>query len=503
MKKSILLLAGLLGLAAAPLDARWNEEIMAVFRSPAWERSFVGGFGVDPGVEPEIDRQDQALMTALGEIRPLIQSGGDSDLRQVVTILEGYVRARRAANQPPSATALQIAGTVSMRLAETVSDPGERRTRQSQAVDFLRQATEAFPNFLRAHKNLANILFRMENRRDDAKRHFIRAIELGDMDAFTFGLLGFIYFEEGKLVSAEAALRQSLMINPATFEFRQVLAQVLFNQQRFFEAEAMITELLFERPNSAELWNLQSNAFIATDRIEEAARNLEMVRMMGVADSASLRLLGDVYMNKNMVDEAAEAYVEAIRGATDLTAFRDFASSVRTLINFQAYDQATAVISAISDRFGDRLSDAQEVELLTFTSQVNLATGREAEARENLERIIRRDPFNASALITLANYYANAPIDRDLPSDQRDRIRRENDQRAILYFERAQDVDNVDFQVRAFIDHARLRVRRQELDEAQNLLESAQGLRPQSFIAEYLNQIRAANRARRAAAAAR
>ena len=44
---------------------------------------------------------------------------------------------------------------------------------------------------------------------------------------------------------------------------------------------------------------------------------------------------------------------------------------------------------------------------------------------------------------------------------------------------------------------------RQELDEAQNLLESAQGLRPQSFIAEYLNQIRAANRARRAAAAAR
>ena len=84
------------------------------------------------------------------------------------------------------------------------------------------------------------------------------------------------------MVSAEAALRQSLMINPATFEFRQVLAQVLFNQQRFFEAEAMITELLFERPNSAELWNLQSNAFIATDRIEEAARNLEMVRMMGV-----------------------------------------------------------------------------------------------------------------------------------------------------------------------------------------------------------------------------
>ena len=71
------------------------------------------------------------------------------------------------------------------------------------------------------------------------------------------------------------------------------------------------------------------------------------------------------------------------------------------------------------------MSDAQEVDLLTFTSQVNLATGREAEARENLERIIRRDPFNASALITLANYYANAPIDRDLPSDQRDRIRRE------------------------------------------------------------------------------
>ena len=194
MKKSILLLAGPPRIGGRSSRCEMERgDYGRFFVAPLGNGPLSGDFGVDPGVEPGGDRarQDQALMTALGEIRPLIQSGGDSDLRQVVTILEGYVRARRAANQtPPRRRLFRSPETVSMRLAETVSDPGERRTRQSQAVDFLRQATEAFPNFLRAHKNYGKYpLPHGKSGVTMPSATLSRAIELGDMDAFTFDCL--------------------------------------------------------------------------------------------------------------------------------------------------------------------------------------------------------------------------------------------------------------------------------------------------------------------------
>ncbi|MCC5807991.1 MAG: tetratricopeptide repeat protein [Opitutales bacterium] len=503
--KKITILFGLLGTAVA-LSAISRQEVLEVYRSPQWERAFAGTYGIDSGVEPELDRQDRAIMELLPKIRENVQRAseaeaegrsGDQHLRAVVEEAEAYIRRKRNEGQQPSANILQIAGNVSMRLAENASG-GEQRRWQDRALEYFRQAVEVFPNFRRVHTNMGHIYFRMENRREDAKRHFVRAVELGLNDAIVFGLLGYIYFEEGRYTSAENAVRNSLMLNPGSFEFRQILAQLLFNQERYHEAQSALTELLYERPNSSDLWNLQANTFIATDRIDQATQNLEMVRMMGVADSQSLRLLGDVYMNRNIVEDAAEAYREAIEAARDLTLYQSFIGAVRTLINFSGYDEAIAVIDTLEGRFEDDLSEEQEIELLTLRSQVNVVMGRGEEAIDNLEAVLRRDPFNAGALIALGQYYSDRTPDLDLDEEQQQVQERRFQNQAILYFERAQDVDDIDQQVRAYVSHARLRVRRQELDEAIRLLESAQGLRRQEHIESYLNQIRQAVRARRA-----
>lgn len=504
--KKITILFGLLG-AAVSLSALSRQEILEIYRSPQWERAFAGTFGIDPGVEPELDRQDRAIMELLPKVRDNVQlaaeaeaegRSGEPHLRAVIEACDEYFNRARDEGRTPSANVLQIAGNVSMRLSETVSGESDRRGWRERALDYFRQAVDAFPNFRRVHTNLGHIYFRMDNHREDAKRHFLRAVELGLNDAIVFGLLGYIYFEEGKLTSAENAVRNSLMLNPTSFEFRQILAQILFNQERYHEAESALTELLFERPNSSDLWNLQANTFIATDRIDQATQNLEMVRMMGVADAQSLRLLGDVYMNRNIVEDAAEAYRDSIRAARDLTLYSSFVSAIRSLINFSGYEEAIAVIDTIEDRFADDLEEDQEIELLTLRSQVNVVMGRGEEAIDNLEAVLRRDPFNAGALIALGQYYSERLPDQDLPEEQQQVQERRFQNQAILYFERAQEVDDLDQQVRAFISHARLRVRRQELDEAIRLLESAQGLRRQDHIQTYLNQIRQAVRARRA-----
>ncbi len=505
MKKTLLIIS-LLGIGTS-VSAITHAEVLEIYNSPEWERSFVGSYGIDPGVEPEINRQDTALMTLLGKVRDNIQAVAEAEeaeqpsqnfLRAIITDIDAYLSGQRGRQGAASANVLQIAGNISMRLSELAQSPAEIERWENRSIEYFEAAVESFPNFLRVHKNLGNILFRNEDRREEAKKHLLRALELGDNDSITYGLLGFIYFEEERYTSAEIAIRNSLMLNPESFEFRQVLAQVLFNQQRFHEAESALDELLVIRPNSADLWNLQANAYIATDRIDQAAYNLEMVRMMGVANAQSLRLLGDVYMNRSIVDAAADAYLEAIDATDDVAFYSSFAGAARTLINFSGYEEALAVIERLEGRFGDSLNDRQEIELLTLRSQANIAMGRGIEAIENLEAVLRRDPFNGGALIALGQYYSDLAPDASLAEEQQQIQGRRHENRAILYFERAQEVDDIDQQVRAYIAHARLRVRRQELDTALDLLESAQGLRRQEYLEPYVEQVRQAVRARRA-----
>lgn len=391
---------------------------------------------------------------------------------------------------------LQIAGTLEMRNAEITENPAEKARIIRRSEDYLKRAIEAFPNFLRAHKNLANLLFR-NDRAAEAKKHFIKAIELGDKDAVTYGLLGAIFMEEGKLISSESALRNSLMINPDILEFKQLLGNVLLQQERYAEAKEIFAELLLRRPNEVNFWMAQSNCYIALDQIDEATRNLEVVRFMGKANVPSLMLLGDVYINKEMIDEATEVYLEAIALDPSDTNLPKFIQASETLGNFAAYPQAMSVITRIDQNYRDRLNDEQEIELLSLKSEINISLGKGKEAAGNLEALLKKDPFNARALLSLARYYSEVEVDESLPVEQQDLQQSRYQQQAMIYYERAQNLDDELAQVRAFIGEAQLRVQRDELDEAADLLAEAQSISYQDNVQAYLDQIRAALKNRR------
>jgi tetratricopeptide (TPR) repeat protein len=470
----------------------------AFFATPEWSKALMGSFGVNPGIEPGIP-ENEAEREVLGQIRDLLQTGADADMRAAVAAIDALIAQQRSRGENTSPMMLQIAGTLEMRNAELTDNEGERERIFRKAEGYLKQAVDpntGFPNFLRAHKNLANLLFRMD-RASEAKAHFIKAIELGDRDAVTFGLLGAIFMEEGKLVSSESALRNSLMINPEILEFKQLLGNVLLQQERYAEAKEIFSELLLRRPNEVNFWMAQSNCYIALDEIDEAARNLEIVRFMGRANVASLMLLGDVYINKEMIEEATEAYLEAIATESSSAQLASFIRAAETLNNFAAYEQGMRVIEAIADAYSGRLDDEQEIELLSLQSEINISLGKGTEAAENLEQLLSKDPFNARALLSLARYYSELEADEDLPSEQRDLQERRNQQRAIIFYERAQNLDDEMAQVRAFIGEAQLRVQRDELEQAADLLAEAQGIRYQENVQSYLEQIRAALRSRR------
>jgi len=494
MKKTIIILGALgLGVSIVGAQSRSAASVASdIYKTEAWAKAVAGYYGVDSGVEPKIEDRDRET---LGQIATTLQVEGDASVLAAADILQNYIRTQESGSQKPSATVLQLAGMLNQRLADIANNDGERRRRTELAETYLRRAVETFPNFLRAHKNLANLLFKA-GRQDEALTHFVRSVELGDNDAITFGIMGAIYMEKEKYISAESALKKSLMINPKITEFKQLLGNTLYMQERYLEAKEMFGELIQENPSNAVYWKLQANCFISLEMLDEATKNLEIVRFMGESDSPSLMLLGDVYMNKEMVNDAAAAYKEAIRTGGRKEAFGAYINAASVLSSFEAYDHAMEILELVESSFGRELSPEQEIEVLAIRSEVNIARGRGAEAAENLESILRRDPLNARALLSLASYYSDLQPDESLDENARILQRRRNVERAVIYYERAENLDNDDTRRRALIGHAQLMVRDDKLREAADLLEEAQSILYQDTIQRYLDQIKAALRAR-------
>jgi tetratricopeptide (TPR) repeat protein len=246
----------------------------------------------------------------------------------------------------------------------------------------------------------------------------------------------------------------------------------------------------------------QANCYIALDEIDKAARNLEIVRFMGNANVPSLMLLGDVYMNKDMVNEATEVYLEAIKAEPTKTNLSNFIASAETLNNFAAYEQGMKVIEAIAGAYQGSLTTENQIDLLSLSSEINISLGKGEEASKNLEDLLQRDPFNARALLSLARYYSDLEPDESLSDIEYETMKGRYQQTAILYYERAQDLegdedDVINARVRAFVGEAQLRVKRRELAEAADLLSDAQTIQYQDNIQVYLNQIREALKHRR------
>ncbi|MEX0320664.1 MAG: tetratricopeptide repeat protein [Puniceicoccaceae bacterium] len=476
-----------------------SSAAKAYYATQEWQNAFMGYYGVNTDVEPGLPEDPKAL-EVLGQVKTFLNTGTDADMAAAAGVIEALVKEQQAAGLPSDPMMLQIAGTLLMRQAELAQNPAVQKQTVDRAKRYLEMSVDpntGFPNFLRAHKNLANLLFR-NDQSAQAKVHFIKAIQLGDQDAVSYGMLGAIFMDEGKLISSENALRNSIMLNPEITQFKQLLGNVLLQQERYNEAKEMFAELLMKSPNEANFWMAQANCYIALEEIDEAARNLEIVRFMGKANVPSLMLLGDVYMNKDMVDEATEVYVESINREPTQTNLRQFIGAAETLNNYASYDQAEVIVNLINNKYFGKLQDEDAIRLLTLLSEINISQGQGAEASKNLEALLEKDPFNARALLSLARYYSNLEADDSVTDEtQRTIIERRNQQTAIIYYERAQELDEDRDRMRAYIGEAQLRVARKELQEAADLLEEAQSIQYQDNIQAYLTQIRAALQNRR------
>jgi tetratricopeptide (TPR) repeat protein len=438
-----LLLLGTAGPATAQTQP-WTGK--SIVHDPEWQQRFLGSYGFLSGAEPKISDAELLLLRDVLELMK-------TDSAAAAVMLQQQVVASSSASLDFVLANLEF---------------------QAQSLDaaaaHYERAIGKFPDFRRAHKNLG-LLRVQEGNFKKGVEHLSRALELGDRDGRTYGLMGYCHTNLENYLAAEQAYRNAILEEPDVRDWQLGLARSLLATEEHKEAVALFETLIAETPDDPTLWLLQANAYLGLDEPRAAAVNLEAVRMMGKAQSSSLALLGDIYMNAGMYEFAKNAYLDVIKSDQGATHFSTAYRAADLLVRTHSHDQAQEILASIDKRYGAQLTEDDQLKLLTLKAKVARAQGREREASELLESIVTRDGTRGDALIELASYY---------------RAQGE-DERAFLAIERAQNLKGFEYQ--ALLAHAQFRVEARDYAKAAELLREALQIKREPRVERFLARV--------------
>lgn len=445
MKKTLHTLLCLTAFSTASLaQSALNNPAASMWNDSQFVKSFTASYGVLAGYEPEIsDAEKDALRGLLN----IIQSSPSNAIRQL---------------EP------QIKSSSSAAFDFILANLYFQESDLANAERYYRNAIQKYPNFRRAHKNLGLLLVQA-NKFSEATVSLSKALELGDVDAHAYGLLGYCYLTEKLYYPSEAAYRSAILMQPKVRDWQLGLARCLVETEKHGEAISLFDSLLKKEPDNVDLWLLQANAHIGKGDTIAAAQNLEMVRRMDQASIPTLSMLGDIYINNQMPSLALSAYLEAVQKAAG-TPPPATIRAAKIFVQTGNYEEGEELINRIRSAASE-LKVEDELELLTLEARIARVDGDMERALKLLTQIVEQDALNGAALIELGNYYAS----------------QDDMARAVNRFEQAQLIDT--FERPALIAHAQTLVQRGEYKTALPLLRRALELKPDEYLQNFTQRV--------------
>ena len=448
MNKCLQLILGLT-VSVSTLSAQSNPT-KDMWNDPAFINSFTASYGILSEYEPPISNDEKVVLRA-------VMDAIKSNPRAAIQQLEPQIKAKTSA-------------AFDFILANLYFQEGDLKN----AEKYYNKATRKFPNFRRAYKNLGLVQVQAGNYKAAVKT-ISKAMELGEVDGRSYGLLGYGYLTQELYYPAEAAYRQAILMNPETLDWKLGLARCLMETQRYEDAIALFDTLIKLNPNRADFWLLQGNAYIGNDTPMAAARNIEVVRRMGKAELATLTLLGDIYINNDAPQLALGAYLAALK----LAGNKDTHSLIRAakiLTRSGNYEEGKVMIAQTRQQLGDQIKDDDDLTLLILEARIARAENDNETAIAALDQIIQRDALNGEAIIDLGSIYAAQG----------------EFAKAINRFEQAEKI--AEFERKALIAHAQALVANTEYEAALPLLRRALYMEPDENIEDYLKRVERAAR---------
>ncbi|QTN31460.1 tetratricopeptide repeat protein [Akkermansiaceae bacterium] len=362
-----------------------------LFRDPTFVRDFVGSYGFLSDVEPKVSNEEQALLVT---VREMFDGGRFREAEQEI------VRFIQVIENPSDPEVPK--GEISPAMVFVLGNLYFQADRTDEASRAFLEAIRRFPRFRRAYTNLG-YLYISKNMTEEALPMLQKAIELGENSSRAYGLLGYCHLQKKNALASENAYRQAYLLDPNSRDWKLGLAQALMAQDKFLEASSLIGSLIEENPNEKQLWLQQTNALLAMERKDEAAVNLEVLRLKGLADESNLNLLGNLYMDRNEPQLALYAYLAAMDKSDELDIPRTL-KSAKILSDYGYPDKADDFISQVRKKAGEKISEEGKVSLMLTEVSVAQAKRQPDRVEGLLIQLIALQPTNGEVLLELARH---------------------------------------------------------------------------------------------------
>jgi tetratricopeptide (TPR) repeat protein len=136
----------------------------------------------------------------------------------------------------------------------------------------------------------------------------------------------------------------------------------------------------------------------------DAAVNLEVLRLKGLANESELNLLGNIYMEQGEAQLALFAYLEAIEKAPKLDVARAL-KSARILNDYGYPEKAAAFVDKVAKTGG--LSSKEQMDLDLVRVKIAKTAGDSDQVGTLLRDLFARDSANPEIRLELAKHYDN------------------------------------------------------------------------------------------------
>lgn len=338
---------------------------------------FVASYGTLSEREPPLSEVEAVILEKLADMLEV-------NTNYARTMLETLL----SKDAPASATFNYILGNLYFENEEYILAEAEYK-----------KAIEKHPDFQRAWTNLGVLKLRGDDI-PAALDAFSKSVSLGDVSSGTYGRMAYCHYRLGNYMSAEAAYTMAIMNDPGNTQWIEGKVEVYMDSNRFNEAARMIDELIVLYPTNHLYWLAQSNAYLAMDQLEKAARNLEVVHRLGGARPDSLDQLASLYTRLGIGDLAVQRFLQAAASEKNPDPQR-LVEAALSLQDQGDLANATRLLEVIESNAS--ANDSTESTPLFHRLKASLAEakGLHDEAIKHWERALEQDPLSGEILLRL------------------------------------------------------------------------------------------------------
>ncbi len=438
--------------------------------NPDFVHEFNSSFevGLRPGA-PAMDERESVIISVIYDLYQTdIDAALDFALNEVDLEQSRAARAQRA--ERGDFYDYVYSANVEYAIGQLYQFKGNR----PKAEEYYLKAIEKFPAYVSAYARLMEIYMNQ----DDCQRAIVagqKAVEIGGANGNVFKGIGLCLMLENDHGAALSAFRVAKTFMPNDIGISYYYAVSALNLGYSGEAISVLDELILDAPDTANYYSLQVNAYLSEDDYNGALATLDIARRKGLLNSSSYSLLGNIYINKEMPEAAAEAYGNSLVVGR-LPPFADMLDAFDYLYRLGESEIAESHLGRVTNSYRGRLNQDERRKLDILRARILVDSGQATEGAELLRDVIDADPTNGDALLALASYYRQ----------QRDF------ERAAIFFERAESEEEV--ALNALMAHAEMATDREDWQGGVELLRRAREYASPDSLAIIEENIRALER---------